>query len=695
MAIAAIPLAIPVNAKVNCDDLAEPQSHDRERIVITGTRSGEVLDDQPYAISVIGQEEIERELPRTVPEALNLLPGVLVQKTASGHGSPYIRGFTGNRTLLVIDGVRYNNATFRDGANEYFAQIDTFTIDQIELVAGPSSALFGSEAVGGVLNLTTRGTGVLDRTGRYLGGDQTVRASSGDRSLVSRTAVELGEGGQWGFRGGLTVREYGDVRAARLGRLLNTGYSENAFDARLDLALAPNWTATINHQSLWQDDVPRTHSTVFSVPFAGTRSGSDLQRDKDHARGLSYLKIRGASDRAWMKSLEVTWSYQSRKEEERRVRANGDVIDQSFVSDLFAASAIATAAIGGIDWTYGFDLSREQVDSARTDTDPAGGASIVRLQGPVGTDARYDQSGMFVRGVIDLSERMTLEAGVRLSLIQSSIGRFADPVSGNPRSLSQEWSDLSGSIRTSYAAEGHTVWLGFSRSFRAPNIADVSRFGRSRTNEIEVASLTLEPETFDTFELGYRGEMGALDLGLNAYTTRLNDYIATVPTGRIRDGLIEVARRNAAAGRVSGIEVSLGTDLGSGFALSWNATWLRGRLTAPTLGGPVEEPISRIQPLTSNVRFAWERSDIWAVGELTLTDRASDLSGGDLLDVERIPPNGTPGYALLNVRSGIRFGERLAVSLALNNLLNEAYRAHGSGNNEPGRHVTVGIRLEI
>ena len=78
-----------------------------------------------------------------------------------------------------------------------------------------------------------------------------------------------------------------------LGRLPQTGYSEAAFDARLDLALTTDWTASLTHQSLWQDDVPRTHSTVFSVPFAGTVAGSDLMREKDHHRSLTYAKLRG------------------------------------------------------------------------------------------------------------------------------------------------------------------------------------------------------------------------------------------------------------------------------------------------------------------------------------------------------------------------------------------------------------------
>ena len=691
--LAAAMVPLPSAAQERADE-AQDKDDDRT-IVITGTRADRPLDEEPYAVSVIALEELERELPRTVPEALEGLPGVLVQKTASGHGSPYIRGFTGNRTLLVIDGIRYNNATYRDGANEYFAQVDSFTLGQVELLSGPSSALYGSEAVGGTLSLSTRRTGMAEREGSYFEGEQVLRLSRGDNSLVSRTAAGFGEGGRWGFRGGVTLRDYGDIRAAKFGRLPYTGYGEEAFDARFDAALGPDWTATLLHQSLWQDDVPRTHATIFAVPFAGTEAGSDRAREKDHRRSLTYAKLVGSLDRAWLETLDLTLSHQGREEAEFRERSNGRIIDQSFASDLAALSAVATARAGHVGFTYGFDLSRETIDSARTDTDPADGSVTVRLQGPVGDDAVYEQAGLFARADWSLSPEWLVEAGLRFSHVATSIGVFADPVTGEARSFSGDWSDLSGSLRVQYMAGSHRVWAGYSRSFRAPNVADISRFGASRSSEIEVASLGLEAEKFDTFELAYRFAGSAFEWGANLHTTALKDYIETVPTGRMRDGLTEVAKQNAAAGRITGIEVLGRLKLGAEVSLDGNLTWLRGRLTSPTASGPVREPISRIQPLTGNLALAWERDESWLRAELRVTGRADELSSGDLLDTERIPPDGTPGYVLLGLRGGTSLAEGLDLTIALENLLDEAWRSHGSGTNEPGRHLQAGLRLRF
>lgn len=688
------PLA-PVAAEASDAGHAELLEATPSAIIITGTRSDRAIEQEPYAIQVIDQRQLERELPRTVPEALNELPGVLVQKTASGHGSPYVRGFTGNRTLLMIDGVRYNNATYRDGANEYFAQIDSLTLSQVELIAGPSSALYGSEAVGGVLNLVTRPTAMAGEAGQYAAGEQTLRYSSGDESISSRSTLEIGGGGQWGLRGGFTLRDYGNVRAAGLGTLPYTGYDERAADARMDLALSSSWLLTVNHQSLWQDNVPRTHSTVFSRSFAGTSVGDDLLREKDHYRGLTYLKAKGSTASDWLQSIELTLSHQARSEREERTRADGLEIDQGFASDLLAVSMIANAQLGSLGLTYGMDLSREWIDSNRTDTDLVSGTTLVRVQGPVGDDASYDQAGLFVRGVRAISPTLTLEASLRASLVAVDIGRFADPLTGAAISFDDHWSNLSGSLRAQWQINGHRIWAGYSRSFRAPNVSDISRFGRSRSNEIEIASLDLEPETFDTIELGYRYQSDGLQVGANLFRTTLNEYIATVPTGQSRNGLIEVAKRNAASGHISGVEFWLNAALGQGFSLEGNTTWLRGRLTVPGVAGPIEEPISRIQPLTGNLALAWEQESIWLRAEAQLVDRADQLSSADLFDLQRIPPRGTPGYTLINLRGGVSIAEGVVLTLALNNLLDEAYRSHGSGSNEPGRHIVAGVSAKF
>jgi len=136
--------------------LADADSYNLEDITVTGTRLERYSFEIPGAISVITQEEIRRRSLGTATDLLNEEPGIQVQKTTSGHGSPIIRGLTGYQTLILVDGVRLNNSTFRSGPNQYMATIDSGQIERMEVMRGYGSTLYGSSAMGGVINVITR-----------------------------------------------------------------------------------------------------------------------------------------------------------------------------------------------------------------------------------------------------------------------------------------------------------------------------------------------------------------------------------------------------------------------------------------------------------------------------------------------------------------------------------------------------------
>jgi len=126
--------------------------------VITALRSPSNLADTPYSVEAMDDAELTSPQFYSLPDALGSLPGVMNQKTGQGHGSPYIRGFTSFRNLMLIDGIRFNNSVFRDGPNQYWNTIDAYALGGVELVRGPGSTLYGSDAIGGTINALTRGT---------------------------------------------------------------------------------------------------------------------------------------------------------------------------------------------------------------------------------------------------------------------------------------------------------------------------------------------------------------------------------------------------------------------------------------------------------------------------------------------------------------------------------------------------------
>ena len=167
-----------------------------EEVVVTVTRSGESVQESPYSVHVIDAQTLAWQLVRSLPEALVTVPGVTVQKTANGQGSPFIRGFTGYRTLALIDGIRYNNSVYRDGPNEYFSLIDFNNLERLELLNGPASSAYGSDAIGGTLNLHTKSANYIAETPgeTFINGRQSYRFSGTENSHLSRTELAFGEG---------------------------------------------------------------------------------------------------------------------------------------------------------------------------------------------------------------------------------------------------------------------------------------------------------------------------------------------------------------------------------------------------------------------------------------------------------------------------------------------------------------------
>ena len=132
-------------------------------LVITATRS-ENTQFLPYSVANITEDTMRDQARRTLPEALQYTPGVLVQKTTHGHGSPFIRGFTGRQNLLLVDGVRLNNSTWRSGPIQYWNTVDSYSLDRIELVKSQGSVLYGSDAIGGTLNAFTKSSNFMEQT---------------------------------------------------------------------------------------------------------------------------------------------------------------------------------------------------------------------------------------------------------------------------------------------------------------------------------------------------------------------------------------------------------------------------------------------------------------------------------------------------------------------------------------------------
>ena len=671
--------------------------------VVTASRFEDPLANAPNTVEVLTQEDLDQLQIRSFPEAFKRTPGVLVQKTANGHGSPFIRGFTGFRNLLMIDGIRLNNSVFREGPNQYWSTVDPLGLDRIELVKGQGSVLYGSDAIGGTVNALTKSSNPSDyASGQVFStGHAHYRYSSGERSHIGRLEGSVGVGEQYGIHAGISYKDFGDIRSADIGDQRFTGYDELDFDLRLDYLLTPGVKFTLAYQQVEQNDIWRTHKTIYAVPFAGTSVGSERRRVLDQKRQLAYAQLEAEDLTSFIQRSKFSFSWHRQDESRDRIRSDYRRDIQGFQVDTWGTFVQFESELPFSELVYGASFYYDDVSSFRDNYNPDGSFKNRAIQGPVGDDASYELLGVFAENRRELVPNLDLLVGGRYTYASADIDTVQDPVTGGRTSINDDWDNFSASGKVLWRPTGDPsleVYGGVAQGFRSPNLSDLSRLDTARSNEIETPSPDLDPEKFINYEIGLRSSREHFNAGVAYFYTDIEDMIVRAPTGAMIDGAYEVTKRNAGDGYVHGVEIYGDYSPTERLTFFGNLTWMDGEAdTFPTSANEVaREPISRIMPLTGTLGVRWDATEqLWIELSGTAAERADDLNTRDRGDSQRIPPDGTPGYTVLSARAGYEFNDHFSVIAGVENFNDEAYRAHGSGQNEPGANFILSASLKF
>ena len=614
---------------------------------------------------------------------------MLVQKTAHGQGSPFIRGFTGFHTLLMVDGIRLNHSAFRSGPNQYWASVDPLSIGRVEVVKGPSSVLYGSDAVGGTVHVITES--VARGSDEFELSPQTyLRFGEAEDSRVGRFSLTGGTD-SFGFLAAASLRDFGDVESGS-GLQPNTGYDEFDGDLKLEFLPRSDSRLVVAYQTVNQDDVPRTHKTIFAQSFAGTTVGSERRRDLDQDRDLFYVQYHMQDLGRFVTRAKFSLSYHQHDEQRDRLRAvgrGGDV--QGFSLNTFGAWGQFESPTASGHLTYGFEYYRDDVDSFKRRFDDAGNLTRVEIQGPVADDAAYEMLGVYLQNEIPLGKKLNLTLGARYTHAAADADRV--DVGGIETSLKDSWNDIVGSARVIYTFnDAVTGFFGASQGFRAPNLADLTKL--DDTSAVEVPSPGLEPEHFYAFELGAKVRRDRWRGQVAVWYTAIDDLIVQSPTGVLVGGTPEVRKDNIGDGFARGIEVEGSVSPRRGWWVFGNFTWMDGEVDQ--LDGSqgftaVRAPLSRVMPRTGNVGVRRHLNRFWIEGLVTAVDNQDELALRDVTDTERIPPGGTPGYTTYTLRGGVTLRRAFEVGVAVENLTDKNYRVHGSGQNEPGMNLVLSL----
>jgi outer membrane receptor protein involved in Fe transport len=677
----------------------EPKSDPAYETVVTAMGSEETAFESPRAIEVVNDRELKDRPPATTPEALENEPGVYMQRTNTGGGTPILRGLLGQHVLLLVDGVRLNNSITRFGPNQLLNTVDPFQIARIEVVRGPGSVLYGSDALGGVINLIGRRPAFDPRRAWDAAAELNARFDSADMSAMGNLGLE-GHLRGFGLRVGGTLKRFGELSGGRdTGTQPFTAYREADADVSLAWALDTSHMLRASYTAVRQLDAPRTDRS----------SPTDFRLFTEQYRDLGSLSYSGRFDGFLLKQVDASLSLHDQRELRERFRVNDDRIERERdEARTLGAQVTARGELPYTQLTVGLNVYHDWVDSAAEHEQISSPVITPLDRGRYVDDATYTQLGFYLLDRIPITRKLAIDVGGRVSswIIRIPQSRINEPIDTSR-------TGLVGALHARYlVGDGLNLVAGVSQGFRAPNVDDFSAQGCSGQG-YDVPNPDLENEKSVTAEAGVKLDLfGMLTSSLFYYYTYLNDLIVRVPAGgpqvqcgTLPDGRPDLADRvtrdNAKTGEIHGVELSVRLELGRRWSLfSW-AAWSRGHVTLD-LPGNFEEPLGRVPPLNGMAGVRYDFGDQLGFAELGLrwADRQDRLATGDRSD-RRICPNGaegcrgTPGYAVVTLRGAARIHDYLRLTLAVENLTNETYRIHGSGIDGAGVSAIVGMEVEV
>jgi len=650
-----------------------------DEILVTATRRTVSVAEVSSGLTLVNGAAVREH--KLVTDAFDVEVGVYLQQTTPGQGAAIIRGLKGSSILHLVDGLRLNNAIFRSAPTQYFTLVPTGAVERIEVLRGTPASLYGSDAVGGVVNLVTRvprfeGAETEYRgevyaaydtaeLGKRLGG--TIDA--GNRRLASSVSAEF--------------LDTGDRRTGGGDRIGPSGYGSRA--ARWVVAGRPdgdrNWLVDAHY--LEQPETPRVDELVPGFGQAEPSSSEFFFKPNRrvflHGR---YGHAEGVLGLDW--NVDLAWQ---RIDDDRVTRDFGapDRRFESNRSDLYGLVISGSRVADGGSWIVGAEAYLDEVSSRRSEENLLDGqVSELTPRFPDGSE--IERLALFGNSEQSVSARTILSGGLRLSHEDVSL-----PATAVSAAASIKVTDASGDVGWIFnATDTLQVVANAGFGFRAPNVFDLGTLGNRPGNRFNIPNPELESERVVQLDAGVRYSGDRASFELMVYTLDYDDRITSVLTGDVTpEGRDVVQSVNAADSTIRGFEGRVNLDVSDSVSVDavLNYTWSEQRVA-----GSAAEPGDRIPPLSGRLNVSYDaggvfRSDAW----LRFAGEQDRLSGRDVGDI-RIDPDGTSGWGIAGARGSWDFRGGWNFTLAIDNVFDKRYRVHGSGLDEPGRNLMIGVR---
>ncbi len=700
--------------------------------VITASKHRENQRDIAYMVDVLSPKSMEVLPALNSADILSATGNIFVQKSQAGGGSPVLRGFEANKVLLVVDGVRMNNAIYRGGHLQNSLTIDNAILERAEVIYGPSSVIYGSDALGGVIHYITRNPELSDSVKKLnFGALAYTQAATASNSFKHHVDISIG-GSKLASLTSYTLGNYGDIRmGSRRDPFLEDWGKCKWYVERIngvDSVLENTSPDKVLFAGFKQIDLLQkfrykpSEKADFILNFQYSES-SDINRQDQlnnledgmpeyakwyygpQKRFLSSFSSKLTAIKGVYSSFVTTVGYQN-VEESRNTRGyRADTIFRQVETvDVLSLNADFIKYLHtNSSFNYGLELNQNFVHSKATKEN-------ILNQTELPTLSRYPDNGTQTLNVgayfsykTQVNDRLIISLGGRYQYyyLRSKYGQMFYDLPDLFEDVKLRNNSLTGAFSLVYNQAHSLSWnLILSTGFRSPNLDDLAKI-RTTSGKLTLPNPDLKPENTYNAELGISKTYdGYIQINGKYFVTYLNDAIvrqsfafsdgsdSLMFQGRYRSTFIN---ENSSEAVLHGFHVNVVSDLNSNMSFKSTLNYTFGRdLTEGT-------PLPHIPPIFGKTDLKYEikkfMAEIYFVyaGWKRIEEMAQ--TGEDKED--EATQYGYPGWYTINFNSSVRLTNNVSFQLAIENLTDNYYKPFASGVPAPGINFIGTLKVKL
>lgn len=700
-------------------------------VVISANKWEQEEENISQKIMSVSKKSLEFQNPQTSADLLAGSGQVFVQKSQLGGGSPKIRGFAANSVLLVVDGVRMNNAIFRSGNLQNIINIDPNALQSSEVIFGPGSVIYGSDALGGVMDFHTIQPNWSTDKVSDISANALARYSTAANERTGHVDFSLGQQ-QFTFFHSSSFTAFDDLRAGGRrsggyeGEFERTFYVErvNGQDQLVrnnDIDIQKfsgynlfNTVSKIKYRLSSSSDISYGfyYSTTSDIPRYDNltetlRTGTDSLAAAEWYYGpqewqMHNIKLNIYQSNAFFDQARVTLAYQKFKESRNdrnfgddRLRIRSELVDMYSVAFDFDKEYAKSNLYYGIDFYHNDVTSQAYRRNLNTNEITATGSRY-----PDG-GSNFTSFAIYGSYVHELSSKIRINSGLRINTINLTAKTTdAQALVSGASELDLKNSALNGSLGLALNVnEFNKVSYNISSGFRSPNVDDIGKVF-DVGNSIVVPNPNLKPEYSVSNELAYQRKTDRALFKIVAFYSRLFDAIVDgpfllndSPTASFEGETLNVfAKVNAGDAKIYGGSLIFTAELAENWAVSKTISYTDGKDITN------DEPLRHTTPIFGRASVTFQekklRSEFFI--EYNSNRDRSDIPSSE---IDRKPylytSSGTPGWYTLNIRSSYQLSEYVRLNASVENILDKHYRPYTSGISAPGRNFILAVRASI